>query len=660
MSKAISFRPGERVVCNGENWLIVHCEDFERVLASRVSDGRHDFLRVVDILPATIDVQSKNEDSPPSIVQRRIRSLRPKRTDDEDPQLSHKDEKRRKLSVKEFQLALEVIKAPRAERRKLIHRMTKEFGYNQASAYRRLKIVEVHQNADALLRAVRSDAGGRRIATKVIEVVRSHLAKYRFIDTPKTLPDILELINGYCRKNGLKEVSLTTLTSFEHETTLKQKLEKQGQNKKAADAFRPKVGHLPNSDYPLAIAQVDHTPLQICFVDEEDRLPIGDAWLTLVIDTYSRMVLGFFLSFDAPSTLSTGMALAHAFLPKEDYLRSLGVSGVWPCWGFPDIIHVDNATELNGKMMHGARKLYRFTLRDRPVGSPNFGGHVESAFKTFMYELKTIPGTKFSNPIERGEYDSEGRAIFTIAEFEKFFTEFLVNDYHLKEHTGDGMDGSVPLLKWKQGIFEGDKMPPTGLPDRPADPLFLRISLMPVKYRVVRNSIVNVLSHEYHSGRLTLISDGVDLKKSRAERKFEVRYDPRNISKIWLYDEEAESYLELDFADMRLGPISQWEDVARRKRRGDQSDQFKDERYESKQRREVMKDSAAKKTKQQRLEAEKERRRAAGALVQPPPAAGKPASGKKSLDPSRLQALRDDVRPAAAPATVSKERGNGS
>lgn len=659
MSKEISFRPGELVACNGENWVIVHSEDFERVLASRVSDGRHDFLRIADILPPVFESQPKSEDGPPSIVPRRIRRLRPTRPEEDEPRLLPKDEKRRKWSVKELQLALEVLKAPRAERRKLIRRMTKTFGYNEASAYRRLKIVEIHQDADALLRAVRSDAGERRIKPKVIAVIREHLTEHRFIETPKTLPNIRELINGYCRANGLKEISLTTLTSFEQETTLKQKLEAQGQKKKAADAFRPKVGHLPNSDYPLAIAQVDHTPLQICFVDEVDRKPIGDAWLTLVIDTYSRMVLGFFLSFDAPSTLSTGMALAHAFLPKDDYLRSLGVSGVWPCWGFPDIIHVDNAVELNGKMMHGARKRYRFTLRDRPVGSPNFGGHVESAFKTFMFELKSVPGTKFSNPVERGEYDSEGRAIFTIAEFEKFFTEFLVNDYHLKEHTGEGMDGAVPLTKWKQGIFEGDKMPPTGLPDRPADPLSLRISLMPVKYRVVRNSIVNILSHEYHSGRLTLISDGVDLTKSRAERKFEVRYDPRNIAKIWLYDEEAESYIDLDFADLRLGPISLWEDTARRTRRVDQSDQFKDQRYQSKQRRENMKDSAAKKTKQQRLEAEKERRRAAGALVQPPPAALKPALGKKPLDPSRLQALRDDVRPAAVPAIISKEKNNG-
>lgn len=654
MAESIALREGKLVAYRDEIWIVVHCEDFERVLASRVSDGRHEFLCIEDLTVPPSASGADGNDQPPS-THRRVRRL-----DKHAERMVPKDVKCNTKAVEEFQFALKVINAPRNERRELVREMAKKFKYNEATAYRRLKLVRIHGDSDALLRAVRSDSGVRRLEEGVIKAIREHLARHRFIAEAKTLPDILELLNGHLRTTGFDEISLATLRSFEQETTLKKKLEAQGRKKQAADAFRPKVGHLPNSDYPLAIAQVDHTPVQICFVDDDDRKPIGDAWLTLVIDTYSRMVLGFFLSFDAPSTLSTGMALAHAFLPKEDYLRSIGVQGEWPCWGFPDVIHVDNATELNGRMMHGARKRYRFTLRDRPVGSPNFGGHVESAFKTFMYELKTVPGTKFSNPVERAEYDSEGRSIFTIAEFEKYFAEFLINDYHLGKHTGDGMEGSVPLLKWKQGIFEGDRFPPTGLPDRPGDPMSLRISLMPFERRVIRNSIVTVLNHEYHHGRLTLISDAVNLDKSLEERKFEVRYDPRNISKVWLYDEDSGNYLELGFADLRLRPISLWEDRSLRKRRGDQSEQFKDQRYESKLRREEMKETAAKKTKQQRLDAEKEKRRAAGALVQQPPPVKRPATtAKKSLDAASLQAMRDKVRPAELPLPSTKETGNG-
>lgn len=669
MRDRILLREGALVSRDGEDWRITHVEDAERVLAARLRDGRHEFLKIEDLRPPTLSGADQNTESsasvpgdangarPDSKLAKRVRGRRLRGLPEESVELNETERARRDRAVLEFQAALKILGAPRLERRKYIEEMCRRFGYNQAAAYLRLRLVKVYGTADALMQAVRSDAGRLRIRKEVQDAIRSHLKDFRFVRTPKTLPKILELVNGYCRANGWPETSLSTLRKFEKETTLKQSLEAQGRKKKAADAFRPKVGHLPNNDYPLAIVQVDHTPVQICFVDEEDRQPIGDAWLTLVIDTYSRMVLGFYLSFDAPSTLSTGLALAHAFLPKEEYLRTLNVPGEWPCWGFPDLILVDNANELNGHMMHGARRRYRFTLRNRPVGAPNFGGHVESAFRTFMYELKSVPGTKFSNPVERGEYDSEGRAIFTIREFEAFFTEFLVNDYHLGKHTGEGMEGTVPYLKWKQGIFEGDVMPPVGLPERPADPLALRISLMPYDRRTVRSGIVNIFSEDYHSGALTLIGDAVDLTKPLEDRKFEIRYDPRNISRIWLYNNATESYVELTFADLRKGPISLWEHNARKRRRGDPSAQFKDDRYESMLRREEMKGKAAKKTKQRRLEEEKARQRAEGALVRPtrPSKPKAPPQKKSQLTPEQLEALRRKVRPASVPPTTRKE-----
>lgn len=656
MSEVISCKEDQTVSCGGVNWRILHVEDFDRVLAARVSDGRHDFLRITDLRPPIPPAESEE-----GLVFRRVRVFghdsKPVRKRATTKSYIPKKDRSPETLREEFQFALKVLEVPRNERRALVQEMAKRFGYNVPSAFRRIAIVRTHGTPEALAHAVREDLGRRRLKPQVIEIVRQKLAKHRYIPTPKTLPRILDLINGECREKGLPEISLPTLQSFERETTFKQKLEAQGRKKKVKDLFRPKIDHLPNNDYPLAIIQVDHTPIQICLVDEEDRMPIGDPWLTLVIDTYSRMVLGFFLTFDAPSTLSTGMALAHAFLPKEDYLRSQGIDGEWPCWGFPDIIIVDNAAELNGQMMHGARRMYRFTLRDRPVGAPNFGGHVESAFKTFMYEFKSVPGAKFSNPIERGEYDSDGRAIFTIAEFESFFTEFLVNDYHLREHGGHGMNKSVPLLKWKQGILEGDKMPPTGIPDRPADPLSLRISLMPFEMRVVEKGTVRLHGRRYHSSHLVLIGDKVDPLRSREKRQFEVRYDPRNLSVIWLYDEDANKYVELDSLDLDVRPISLWEDRAIRRRRANVAGQFGDQRYDSLLKREDMKESAAKKTKQKRLEAEKARQRAKKAIVQPPPPRN-PPQAKGAVDPSRLDRMRSKVRPPSMKPMPKKEDGN--
>ncbi|NDI85465.1 Mu transposase C-terminal domain-containing protein [Undibacterium crateris] len=661
---SLPLREGSIVNCADAQWRIVWIEGFDRVLAERVVDSHREYLAIPDLkvvewnansLAKTLDT----EPSPPTSLATSIYAVRLKqrqvRAQPVERDLSDTQKQDSVTTSDEFQFAQMVLAARRQDRRKLIAEMAERFGYSTPSVYRRLKILKQHNSADALHRAVRSDAGVKRLSKEVLDLAEEYLRRYRFIETPKSMRDVIELLNGKCRELGLPEISQSTVYSIEQRTPLKKRLQFQGRKNQVRDQYRPKAGHLPGNDYPLAIVQVDHTPCQICFVDEIDRQPIGDAWLTIVIDTYSRMILGYYVTFEAPSTLSTSMALAHAFLPKEKYLRDLGISGEWPCWGFPDLIHVDNGGDLNGRMMHGARRKYRFNIRNRPVGGPNFGGHVESAFRTFMFEIKSLPGTKFSNPTERAEYDSEGRAVMTLAEFDRLFADFLVNDYHLDEHSGDGMNKMTPLQRWRKGIFEGDVMPPRGLPERPVDELSLRLSLMPFEMRTVRQGQVKILGEEYYSGALTLLSDSIDLTKPLSDRKFEVHYDPRNISKVWLYDDTSSAYIEVPFADLRKSPISKWENDARKRRRGNPAEEFKEERYQSKIRRLEMVEESAKKTKQTRRETEKAARRERTALVQPPPVPKPSATTtvkKQGLDPTRLARLKNLVREAPIPNDI--------
>jgi putative transposase len=58
-------------------------------------------------------------------------------------------------------------------------------------------------------------------------------------------------------------------------------------------------------------------------VSELDRKPIGRPWLTLVIDVASRMIAGFHLSLDSPSSASVALAISHAVLPKQKFLPNL-------------------------------------------------------------------------------------------------------------------------------------------------------------------------------------------------------------------------------------------------------------------------------------------------------------------------------------------------
>ena len=52
---------------------------------------------------------------------------------------------------------------------------------------------------------------------------------------------------------------------------------------------------------PLDIIQIDHTKVDVILVDEETRKPIGRPIITVAIDVFSRMIFGFYISFEGPS-----------------------------------------------------------------------------------------------------------------------------------------------------------------------------------------------------------------------------------------------------------------------------------------------------------------------------------------------------------------------
>ena len=77
--------------------------------------------------------------------------------------------------------------------------------------------------------------------------------------------------------------------------------------------------HAPKRPQQLATrilqrVEIDHSPLKVVVGTEAG--PIGQPWLTILIDYYSRLVVGFCLGFEPPSYAVIMEALRHAILPK--------------------------------------------------------------------------------------------------------------------------------------------------------------------------------------------------------------------------------------------------------------------------------------------------------------------------------------------------------
>lgn len=190
------------------------------------------------------------------------------------------------------------------------------------------------------------------------------------------------------------------------------------------------------ADEPMQRAQMDHCELDLFVVDEATALPLGRPWLTVIIDVCTRMVLGYTISFNHPSSMTVMRALRHALLPKE---RKPGHVNEWPTWGVIQVIVVDNGVEFHGRSLEFTAAQFAITVQICPRVSPWFKGMVERYFRTVQSGVVAqIPGRTFKDVVSRGDYDSMGFAIITMSTLTEVIEKWIVDVYHQDVHSGIG------------------------------------------------------------------------------------------------------------------------------------------------------------------------------------------------------------------------------
>ena len=191
---------------------------------------------------------------------------------------------------------------------------------------------------------------------------------------------------------------------------------------------------------PLELFQIDHTLADVIVVDEVEQRPVGRPWLTLVIDVATRVVAGFHLSLDAPSSTSVALAISHAVLPKDGLFTQFNVNAPWPVEDAPgrDFIWTTRRSFTGQALERGCRE-HKITLRFRPPQTPHFGGHIERLIGTLMGDVHLLPGTTFSSVEARGEYGIQEKASLTLRDLERWLTLQIVEIFIIGACTGESV-----------------------------------------------------------------------------------------------------------------------------------------------------------------------------------------------------------------------------
>ncbi|WP_245191577.1 Mu transposase C-terminal domain-containing protein [Acetobacter oryzifermentans] len=416
-----------------------------------------------------------------------------------------------------------------------------DLGISVQHTYRLLKKLREEQTTASLLPLPRGPrVGNRRLAVNIEKIIEEVIKKIYLKREKPTLKQVHRYIECECQKSGFNVPSMKAVRS-RVATCNSKTLIKKREGKTATEAAFHQIQGSLEADRPLEIVQIDHTKVDLMLVDDITRASIGRPWLTLVMDIHTRMVLGFLLSLEAPCTTSVALALTQAVLPKDSWRAERLIENSWPTSGIPRCIHVDNGAEFHGRSFERGCEQHGIQIAYRPPATPRYGGHIERLMGTLMHRIQALPGTTFSNVVERGDYRSEERACLSFREFERILALEVLGPYHNEIHRGLGQP---PIAKWTSSIE-------TTASRHPLDSQAFLLDFLPYETRVIRRDGVRLFNIQYQDGGLAHLL-------GRPDTRLRVKYDPRNLSSVYVELPDGD-HVRVPYADLRREPITLWE-----------------------------------------------------------------------------------------------------
>jgi len=416
----------------------------------------------------------------------------------------------------------------------------REAGIALTTFYRNLKQFDKDSGPSSLLRITR----GRKVGALIINSEHESLIQRAINSTYKgksaTVAGVWREVERLCIKSGLTVPSRTAVSARLKKIPERQRYLLVHGHEAASQKFDPKPGR-QDVARPLDWVQMDHTLVDVILVDQKSRLPIGRPWLTLLIDIRTRVILGYYISMYPPSTLSVASAMAHAALPKNAFLKRLGLGADnHPFYGVPRVLHLDNAKEFRTVKLIRACSAYNIDIRWRPLGKKHYGGHIERLIGTMMTQyVHFLPGTTFSNTLQRKNYDSEKHAALSFSEFCKWFAG-QVAIYHGRKHSALG---NSPASEWRKFFTS-----PEGVVQHPplvSNPLEFKLGFMPEEVRKIHPQGISIKNNWYWSS---------GLKPYIGQRGVVVKYDPHSMATVWA--KVGGSYIPIGFSNVTKGDFS--------------------------------------------------------------------------------------------------------
>ncbi|MEC4987111.1 MAG: DDE-type integrase/transposase/recombinase [Oscillatoria sp. PMC 1068.18] len=288
--------------------------------------------------------------------------------------------------------------------------------------------------------------------------------------------------------------------------------------------------------------QIDATVADIYLVSKYQRnWIIGRPVVYVVIDVFSRMIVGVYVGLEGPSWLGAMMALANAATNKVPFCQEFKINITeeeWPCYHIPECILGDRG-ELVGMTVETIIPNLFIRVENAASYRADWKGLVERHFRVIHERVKPfLPGFIDTDFRQRGAKDYRLDSRLDIDQFTEIIIEIILyhNSHELKSYNRDEQMitddvAPIPMELWNWGIKNRSGKLRTINED------IIKLNLMPTeKARITERGIR--FKSMYYSCEKAINEMWFEKARSkllsRKEKSLKIAYDPRQMDFIYL------------------------------------------------------------------------------------------------------------------------------
>jgi len=284
----------------------------------------------------------------------------------------------------------------------------------------------------------------RKISDEVIALMQEMIEVEFEEIKAKNIESVYGTLTNLCESKGLTAPSRITFIKAINSQPQESQVRKR-QGRRAAykydkwywslDRKVPKHG-----SFPFQICHIDHTELDVELIHPVSGRNLGKPWLTIMIDAYSRLIVGFYLTFDAPSYVSCMMVLRDCV---KRFQR------------LPNTLVLDNGKEFGSIYFECLLAQFECTKKSRPPAKSKFGSVCERFFgitnTQFVHNLRGNTKAMKNVRTVTKSVNPKNLAVWDFKSLYELLEEYLFDIYAGNEHPSIN---ATPKEGFERGLIQ--------------------------------------------------------------------------------------------------------------------------------------------------------------------------------------------------------------